>query len=480
MMLNTVARRIPGLIRIALLICATWMILAIAPSSISISSSTYAAENQCAVPQSSCGCPTCGCGGGGYGQPSCPAGQVLYDDYCVPGCPSGYTRYPGLPGLCIPPCHHGCPDGYDQVPLPECPQGYHRDLRNPDNCEANQTGYGQCPDGMAYSFESGQCEFSCPRGFFLNENRVCESYYTRECPPNYSRNPETGKCQPPGVWPPNYAWVCLPHCPAGTYRDIREPTRCIPPPPTCAQGYDLFQGRCLPTCAKGVGRDDYGYCNPPPCPEGNYLTLRGLCIPVGCPQGSETFRGQCVPDCKIGLTRNNYGECVPPPQKQCPQGQRINVQTGDCERIPNNEPKCSNNTTYSSRSKRCEPNQPQIPPPPPPREPPACKPGWRLDGNGRCAPPKIYLPRGCPDGTALDRRTKRCRPINDGTDNGQNDPYVPPGQNDDVLLPKFNPDVLRQLIPRNNNNIQGGGRTYDQTTCPDGQYPDKNGRCVGQ
>ena len=80
----------------------------------------------------------------------------------------------------------------------------------------------------------------------------------------------------------------------------------------------------------------------------------------------------------------------------------------------------------------------------------------------------------------LDRRTNRCRLIDDGTDNGQNDPYVPPARNNDVLQPKFNPNVLRQLIPRNNNNIQGGGRTYDQSPCPDGKYMDKSGNCVGQ
>ncbi len=71
--------------------------------------------------KSSCNiCNTCGsCDKG----PRCPAGYTVYDDYCLPECPTGYRRYPGYPGLCLPPCDHGCPEGYEPVPLPGCPDG---------------------------------------------------------------------------------------------------------------------------------------------------------------------------------------------------------------------------------------------------------------------------------------------------------------------------------------------------------------------
>ena len=103
----------------------------------------------CEVQTKSC-CNTCGsCDSG----PSCPAGYTIYDDYCLPECPTGYLRYPGYPGLCMPPCHHGCPEGYEQVPLPGCPQGYHRDLRNPDEClpDHSTTYPDNCPEGLSYS-----------------------------------------------------------------------------------------------------------------------------------------------------------------------------------------------------------------------------------------------------------------------------------------------------------------------------------------
>ena len=48
-------------------------------------------------------CSTCDTG------QRCPSGYTVYDDYCLPECPSGYRRYPGYPGLCLPPCDFGCP-----------------------------------------------------------------------------------------------------------------------------------------------------------------------------------------------------------------------------------------------------------------------------------------------------------------------------------------------------------------------------------
>lgn len=504
MMGTSATRRLRSVLLFFALTLVTLLTVPIIP--ITASSPAYASENVCSVPQNSCGCPTCGCGsgGGGYGRPSCPVGFTSYEDYCLPSCPDGFRRYPGIPGLCVPPCYHGCPEGYDQVPLPECPQGFHRNLRDPNFCDQDrgQQQFGDnCPYGMAYSSETGQCEVDCPAGSYLGANGLCQSYYAQECPKDFTRDAETGKCLPPGVWPQGYAWVCLPHCPTGYYRDIQQPTRCIPPPPTCPEGYDNVQGRCLPVCGKNVERDAYGYCVPKRCPEDNYQDLRGNCIPVGCQQGFESYNRQCVPICKIGLKRDDNGRCVPPPPpptKDCPQGQRINVQSGDCERIPNNEPKCSSAQTYSSKDKRCLPRY--VPPPdckiglhrnanndcvpdqPPTQQLPACKKGSHLDDNGRCVPNFFLVPRSCPEGTEFNRRTKRCVIIDYGQDGSDVPADVPsdPPQRTGRTLPKFDPNVLQKLIPKSGINRGDKFAPNVQVDCPDGEFRDENGRCVPQ
>ena len=443
---------------------------AVAPTS-----TTFAQTNQsCTVPVNTCGCATCGCGTD-YGRPTCPAGQTLYDDVCLPSCPSGYLRYPGVPGLCMPPCDHGCPEGYDQVPLPNCPDDYVRDLRNPDQCIPDYgklENEGQCGYGFTYSSAYGKCVADCPQGMYLNEVGQCESTYGRSCGQGLSRDPETGKCIPPGIWPPNYRWVCLQACPQGTYRDIRHPTRCLPPPPTCLDGYVEQNGRCLPICDKGLARDNYGYCVPATCPDGTYPNLRGQCQ---------------TPDCDRGEIRNGNGVCEPP-QRECLQGQRLNVQTNECERIPPGTPTCSSSQTYSSVQKKCVTRQPPVVKCGrnevkdangrcrPVRQPaPDCQKGFRPDGNGDCVRIITNVPRGCRDGYFLNKRTNKCVPFQnepdpvepdgDGGDNGNFDPQ--PGI-------KLNPDILRQLIPQRGN----GGGTNVQKDCAEGQYRDNNGRCV--
>jgi hypothetical protein len=486
-MMRLTGKRLVGLLRLLSVAIGFFVFLSLSPVLRSPSAFANDSTQQCSVPVQACGCNTCG--GGGYGRPSCPAGQSLYDDYCVPDCPIGYIRYPGLPGLCLPPVQFGCPEGFDQVPLPYCPLGYLRDLRDPGRCIPD---YDQlrnstaCPDGMSYSGETGRCEFICLEGMYRDTVGLCQSYYGRQCPQGYGRDAETGQCLPPGIWAPNYRWICLATCPVGTYRDLQHPTRCIPPPPTCIDGFEDQNGRCLPICDKGAVRDNYGYCVPPTCPDGKYPNIRGTCVVTDCPddqvrngngvceppqrgcdRGFETFRGQCVKLCDQGTARDDNGRCVPPPP---------------------NTPRCSNNMTYSSVLKRCAPNRP----PevnckrnefkdkngrcrPVQQQQPDCPRGYRMDSNGDCTKIITFVPRGCPDGTFYSKRSRSCVPI----DNQEPDPYVPDDGGNNPRLPPpmiFNPGVLKQLLPRGGND---NGINVQQS-CPDGMYRDNNGRCVGK
>lgn len=462
----------------------------------------------CSAPQQSCGCSTCG--GGDFGLPHCPTGYSPYDDFCLPDCPADFIRYPGMPGLCMPPAHHGCEPGYDPVPLASCPEGYYRDLRNPDVCMPDidyKTHLNACPQGMAWSYDHGRCEADCPQGTYRDGHGLCQSNYAQECPKDFTRDPASGKCVPPGVWPPvTYNWVCLPLCPQGTFRDIRHPTLCLPPPPTCEQGYEKVGGRCLPICDKGLQRDPYGYCVPVTCPDGGYTNLRGQCqfpeCPEGtrrndrgeclpppriCDQGQESINGQCTPICRTGMSRDAKGNCTPD-QPNCPQGQRLNLDTGDCERIPPNTPNCKLNQIYSSALGHCT----DIPPPvhcgqgqyknsdgrcvdipqPPPQLQPICPQGTRPDGQGGCV--RISVPTNCPPGLFYDRRTNSCTKLNlvPGTpplDQGGNTP--PPR-----TLQQLNPNLTPQLIVPHLNAVPG---INVQQACPDGTTRDNNGRCVG-
>ena len=432
------------------------------------------ATQQCSpsptVVQTCCG----GCGdGGGYGLPHCPAGYSPYDDYCLPDCPSGFVRYPGMPGLCLPPWWRGCGQGYDQVPLPYCPPGYVRNLRNPDTCIADPD-YDQhedaCPMGMSYSYDTGRCEADCPLGFSRDDRGLCQSNFGRDCPKDFVRDPNNGRCMPPGQWPPNYNWVCLPTCPVGYVRDIRHPTLCVPPPTTCPEGFENDHGRCLPVCDNNLKRDPYGYCVPTTCPDGSYTNLRGQCQTPECPQGTvrnergrcvpppqtcdqgqENFQGQCVPLCAAGTSRDENGRCIPD-RPTCDPGQRFNPDTNQCERRPPTTPNCTGNQVYSSSLKKCV----DIPPPvhcdrnqhkdangrcvdnPPPQgnnDQPQCPRGFKPDGAGGCT--RIFVAKTCPDGMFLDRKTNRCRVFG-----GQQ--FVPDDGGDQPPM-RFNPNLLRQI-----------------------------------
>ena len=437
---------------------------------------------QSAVPQTcelqtkSC-CTTCGsCETG----PSCPAGYTIYDDYCLPECPTGYRRYPGYPGLCLPPCDHGCPEGYEPVPLPNCPDGYHRDLRNPEECLPDRRTQvpDNCPEGLSYSQETGKCSVDCPEGTYLAGDGLCHSYYDKACPDGYGRNPRTGACVPGGDWPDDYRFICLPVCPQGFTRDIYHPTRCLPPPETCPQGFENFRQQCVPVCEQGTSRNAYGYCVPPRCEDGSYPNLRGVCHPTACPEGYDNIRGQCYPPCDQGLTHNlqDPGQCdrIPGNEPDCPQGTIRNEQTGDCDRIPPPPVNCKQGLIYSLKTRQCEP---------PPRVDTNCPKGFTKLKSGKCIriikqpecpqgfvfnptteecePLRVNIPRACPEGTVYSRKRQRCIPFVN-----EQQPTFDPGQNDEPNLqaPQLN---LNRLIPQ----LQKKG-------CPDGTVLDKNGRCV--
>ena len=111
----------------------------------------------------------------------------------------------------------------------------------------------ECPAGMVLSPETQRCVVDCPEGTYASEDGLCRSYYERECPQGFGRDPDTGRCVPPGLWPPGYDWICLPHCPDGYVRDIERPTRCIPPPSVCPEGFERNgNGRCEPVCEEGT------------------------------------------------------------------------------------------------------------------------------------------------------------------------------------------------------------------------------------
>lgn len=359
-----------------------------------------------------CGQTCCGSCGGCF--PHCPSGFTDYFNRCVPACPPGYRRYPGFAGLCLPPCHHGCPDGFEPVPLPQCPPGYHRDLTNIELCISDFSDDRPrpvCELGMEFDPGQGRCIPSCPEGTYAGDDGLCVSIYLRECPAGYVRNQRTGACVPPGTWPPDYTWLCLPVCPPGYFRDLREPTRCIPPPPNCPEGYELREGRCLPQCPPGLERDRYGYCPPPQeCPPGSYPDARGNCHPGNyCPYGFERVNGRCLPFCPPGTLRSTAAPTQCQEQPTCPQGYETfrntcapicppgtsrNLQDPmECNPPPGQTPHCEPGFTYNPNSNRCEP--------PPQR----CKTGFVYNlRTKRCELP----PRQCPSGYIRDQQTGQC------------------------------------------------------------------------
>ena len=349
-------------------------------------------QGYCAPPvTTACGCTSCGCPAPSEPrQPACPTGETVFGDYCLPACPQGWDRYPGYPGVCLPPCHQGCPEAYDQVPLPYCPEGYHRDLSNPNDCvpDFDQPNYtGNCPPGLVLSPATEECVVDCPQGSYRSADGLCRSYYQDNCQPGLQHDPETGRCVPQGNWPRGNEWICLPQCPQGYVRDIDQPTRCLPPPNECRDGYERTgNSRCEPVCEPGTQRDPYGYCWPRECPEGSYTNLAGICQEMDCSPGYDPYRGTCLPACQEGYSRGQDGACLPPEQR-CPQGtQNFGGQCmPDCSQGYQQDPvtgTCAPETRGCASGAELVSGQCQ----------PLCEPGTIRNAYGAC------VPTGCPKG----------------------------------------------------------------------------------
>jgi hypothetical protein len=505
-----------------------WIVLSISPASAQTALAQDTSK-MCFPQANQCGCATCGCEPD-YGRPSCPPGSSLYDDYCLPDCPGDFIRYPGQPGLCMPPCQHGCPEGYDQVPLPQCPENYVRDLRDPDNCIPDydrMRNFDNCAQGQSYNSRTGQCEFDCLEGYYLDSQGQCQFNYDKECRQGYTRDLRSGKCVPTGDWPPNYEWICLPTCPQGTYRDIQYPTRCLPPPPQCDDGYTNENGRCVPVCEPGSLRDRYGYCVPQTCPDGKYPNIRGQCRDPECPrsyvrddfgncqppeqgcrEGTTFFNGQCMPDCgpneerdengrclpgdrgcergeeevngqceplcKAGLKRDANGRCVPERQG-CRQG--TVAFRGKCVDIckqgtrRNADGRCvaivqpCGKGEFRDKNGRCRAVE----------RDPVCPRGSRPDGQGGCIKVETLVPQGCREGTVYNRRSKKCEPIRrarpqpDPEFEDDGDTFEPPVRRPNIQL---NPELLELMVPKKR------PQSNQQEDCPKGMFRDNNGRCV--
>jgi hypothetical protein len=468
-MIGIVGRALVQSARYVLAFASLWLVLSISPPT---ASPAFAedASNMCVQQTQACGCATCGCCGGacdGGGRPSCPPGSRLYDDYCLPDCPGDYVRYPGIPGLCMPPCQHGCPEGYDQVPLPECPDYHVRDLRNPENCIPDYDrlrNNDNCAEGMSYSSQTGRCEFDCPRRLLpqwprANANspmRVNAAKATPAicAPANVCRRATgltlmTGSacqlvrrapiatfsirraaCRRPRCVKMASQWKMAAACPSANRVPCVTVTATVYRRPARTELIPNLRGECRqPVCPDGWSRNEQGNCAPPEdvCEDGT-VEVRGQCVPVcgpneerdengrcvpvdeGCGQGEEELDGQCVPICKQGLRRDANGRCVPERQG-CPKG--TEAYKGRCVDICKQGTRRNADGRCVTIERKCpegsvrtkDGNCFRLP------TQVICPKGYRPDGQGGCTRIVTLIPQGCPDNTVYNKRTKKCERI---------------------------------------------------------------------
>jgi hypothetical protein len=187
--------------------------------------------------------------------------------------------------------------------------------------------------------------------------------------------------------------------------------------------------------------------------------------------------------------------------------QRLNIESGNCGRIPPVVKTCPKDMVYNERRNKCEPvqrdcprgtsldnngrcvsNTPDCPEGTfldkrgrcvPPRDVPECGERERLNANGVCETIVRGVPQGCPDGTVLDKRRKRCVPIRQ--DDGGGDVRIDEPQTPERIPGvELIPGLLRQLTPQDDGGVTRvpRQRNNDVVECPQGTFKDNNGRCM--
>jgi uncharacterized protein YraI len=210
------------------------------------------------------------------GGQTCPAGEQLHGDKCVPvQCPQGEQ----LRG--------------DKCVSIQCPQG--EQLRG-DKCVPIQ-----CPQGE--QLRGDKCvPIQCPAGQHPQGNGCVPNGL--QCPAG--QHPQGNGCVPNG-----------PQCPAGQHP---QGNGCVPNGPQCPAGQHPEGNACVPNGLQ--------------CPAGQHPQGNG-CVPNGpqCPAGQHPQGNGCVPNgpqCPAGEHPQGNG-CVPN-GPQCPAGQQLG-KDNKCHRV---------------------------------------------------------------------------------------------------------------------------------------------------
>jgi formylglycine-generating enzyme required for sulfatase activity len=178
-----------------------------------------------------------------------------------------------------------------------CPDGM---AYNPDSgqCETDPNG-DACPDGWTYNPDTYKCEPSdggCPQGTTYNaDKQACTPDNGGDCPSPYTYDTQTETCQPPSNNDGGGA------CPAGYFYD--QTISCCSPIKGdnngCGQGsyFSVAAGGCQPLDQDGCGDGQ------------SYNPYEGGCVPdTGDGSDQNTSNGDCR---QAGYIMNAQGACVP-------------------------------------------------------------------------------------------------------------------------------------------------------------------------
>lgn len=244
----------------------------------------------------------------------CPPCFVCIDGFCHPKpCPDGQICDPST-GDCVDcitnedcPCDQecvqgecGCPPGTIEHPITKCCVECVTadDCEGCDVCISGNCEEKDCGDGVINP-NTCDCQECLIADDCDKENECCVQGVCRCCP-GYTRNPETGECDPN---PPCTDDDDCPEC------FICTPEGCVPL--ECPEGFVCVDGECVRECT----------CPSGPCPPGTACTevSLGLCI---CVPTDEICSGPCDgdSDCDDPRCECVDNECVfvgPPPTDDC-------------------------------------------------------------------------------------------------------------------------------------------------------------------